>query len=137
MHRHLHIITDTERIVDPDGQPFADLASALAEARQCARDLMAEELRAGRPLPLAWKVQVVDGEGAVEATLKFAELVFGPPMHDRQPTGSVQAAPDLILRAKAIFFKARHHEAELRSSLRALSDHVRALSKLTSSIRQP
>jgi len=134
MHRHLHVITDTERIIDPDGQPFADLASALAEARQCARDLMAEELRAGRSLPLAWKVQLVDSEGAIEATVKFAELVFGSHVHEGQPKRSVQD-PDLTQRAKAIFFKARHNEAALRSSLRALSDNVRLLSKLTASIR--
>ena len=47
----IHILTDNERIIDPDGQECADLATAQAEACQSARELMAQELRAGRPPP--------------------------------------------------------------------------------------
>ena len=45
MRYFIHIVTDLERLVDPDGAEFPDLATARAEARQSARDLMAEDLR--------------------------------------------------------------------------------------------
>jgi hypothetical protein len=37
MHSDLHIVTDTERIVDPDGREFESLAFAVGEAHRCAR----------------------------------------------------------------------------------------------------
>src|SRR5262245_56220663 len=79
MRCYLHILTDCERIVDPDGQVFPDLTAAVAEANQCARLLMAEELRRGRPLPLKWRVQVADASGSIRATAKFSEILFGEP----------------------------------------------------------
>lgn len=132
MHGYLHIVTDTERVVDPDGQQFESLPSAVGEARQCARDLMAEELRQGRPLPLNWRVQVVDDEGCVLATLNFGEIIFG----GQTPTNFLSGPavdPDLVERAKAIFFKAQRTQSELRNGLLVLRDNVRVLSKLTGS----
>jgi hypothetical protein len=73
----IHVITDCERIVDPDGSEFADLQAAREEANQSARDLMAGELLAGRPLPLGWRVQIAREDGTVLATIPFAGLVFG------------------------------------------------------------
>src|SRR5215510_11606020 len=77
MRYFIHIVTDIERIVDPDGQDFPALASARAEARQAARDLMAGELSAGRPVPFGWRVQVASADGTIAWTTRFAELVFG------------------------------------------------------------
>jgi hypothetical protein len=133
MHRYLHIVTDTERIVDPEGQEFDDLPSAIGEARQCARDLMAEELRRGRPLPLGWRVQVADGAGTIHAAFKFAEIVFGA--GSAVPAVHPVLDPDLMNRAKATFFKARKNQIEMKDGLKALWDNVRVLSKLNSSLR--
>ena len=133
MHSYLHIITDTERVVDPDGQQFDSLTSAIDEARQCARDLMAEQLRQGRPLPLNWRVQVADEEGCILATLKFSEIVFGTQTRMQSWSGSVLDR-DLIERAKTIFFKAQRAQGELRTGLLVLRDNVRALSKLTGAL---
>jgi hypothetical protein len=47
------------------------------EANQSARDLMAEELRRGRPVPISWKAQLADDDGKILLTLPFARLVFG------------------------------------------------------------
>ena len=130
MHRYLHIVTDIERLVDPDGQCFDTLASAVEEARQCARDLMAEELLQGRPLPLNWRVQVADEEGCILATFRFADIVFGT----QAPVPFMVAAasdPNLVERAKVLFFKAQRTQGELRDGLLALRDNVRQLSKLT------
>jgi hypothetical protein len=133
MHSYLHIITDTERVADPDGQQFESLVSAIDEARQCARDLMAEQLRQGRPLPLNWRVQVADEEGCILATLKFSEIVFGTQTSTPSWSGAVLDR-DLVERAKTIFFKAQRAQGELRNGLLALRDNVRALSKLTGSL---
>jgi len=128
MHVYIHIVTDTERVVDPDGQQFESLATAVGEACQCARDLMAEEVRQGRPLPLNWRVQVADHEGCILATLKFGVILFGT----QTPTQSGPALDrDLVERAKSIFFKAQRAQGELRNGLLALRDNVRTLSKLT------
>jgi len=135
MHRYLHIVTDTERFVDPEGQEFDDLPSAIEEAHQCARDLMAEELRKGCPLPLGWRVQVADGAGTILSTFKFAEIVFGaesPAVPAIRPV----LDPDLVNRAKATFFKARQSQKELKDGLEALWGNVRALSKLNASMRR-
>jgi Domain of unknown function (DUF6894) len=72
----LHIITDLERVPDPDGQEFPALKAARMEASQCARDLMAEELRHGRSIPLGWRMQIAHADGSIADTIKFADLVF-------------------------------------------------------------
>lgn len=110
MHRYLHIVTDIERLVDPDGQCFDTLASAIEEARQCGRDLMAEELRQGRPLPLNWRVQVADEEGCILATFRFADIVFG----SQAPVPFMVAAasdPNLVERAKVLSSRHSGHKA--------------------------
>src|SRR5262247_3604182 len=76
MRYFIHIVTEKERLVDHDGGEFTDLSSARVEASQSARDLMAEELRCGRPVPFSWQVQVADTDGNVLLTLPFARLVF-------------------------------------------------------------
>ncbi len=134
MHTYFHILTDIERVVDPDGQQFDSLAAATAEARQCARDLMAEELRQGRPLPLSWRVQIADHEGAIEATLSFREIALGQMVPWARTEGLSVLDPDLVHRAKAIFFKAGTAQAALNDGLRMLSENVRVLSKLTGEI---
>jgi hypothetical protein len=88
----IHVITANERIRDPEGAEFVNLATAREEACQSARDLMADELRAGRPLPLAWRVQITNAEERVVFSLKFESLV----LNDRG--GS--AAPSLPPRPK-------------------------------------
>jgi len=130
MRGYIHIVTDTERVVDPDGQQFESLASAVGEARQCARDLMAEEVRQGRPLPLNWRVQVADQEGCILATLKFAVILFGSETPTHPLSGSALDR-DLVERAKSIFFKAQRTQGELQNGLLLLRDNVRTLSKLT------
>jgi hypothetical protein len=76
MRYFIPIVTDQERLVDPNGGLFADLDSARAEASQSARHRMAEELRCGRPVPFACRAQVADDDGNILPTLPFALLVF-------------------------------------------------------------
>jgi hypothetical protein len=129
MHQYLHIVTDTERIIDPDGQEFGDLEMAKQEAVQSARDLMAEELRNGRPIPLNWRVQIAEADGTIRATIKFAELVFGEGVS--MPTARRTRDPDLIARAKATMHKADQGQKQIQQGLEQLRRHVQTLSQLS------
>jgi hypothetical protein len=134
----IHIITDEERLIDPDGGEFTDLESARAEASQSARDLMAEELRCGRPVPFAWQTQVADSDGNILLTLPFARLVFSELIAAQlsrtvRPT-SPEAHLALIERAKATFARARTTNAEIRDGLTELRNQLRRLAQYSSAL---
>jgi hypothetical protein len=138
MQYFIHIVTDQERLIDPEGGVFADLASAREEASQSARDLMAEELRCGRPIPLGWRAQVADGEGTILLTLPFARLVFSEVVAaqlariDRPTTPEAHLA--LIERAKVTFTRARSTHAEIKDGLIELRKQVRRLAQYSSGL---
>jgi hypothetical protein len=67
---------------DPDGQELADLAAARQEAAAAARDLMAESLRAGRPLGLDRAMVVADENGGHVAEVSFEAAL---PAEDASP----------------------------------------------------
>jgi len=71
----IHIVTDTEFIRDWEGEDFADRLEAAQEAAQVARDLMAEELRKGNPLPIRWKVLLALADDTVLMSLPFSQLI--------------------------------------------------------------
>jgi hypothetical protein len=138
MRYFIHIVTDQERIVDPDGGEFTDLASAREEASQSARDLMAEELRKGRPVPFTWLVQVADDGGNVLLTLPFARLVFNEVIAAElikigRPT-TPEAHLALIERAKATFARARTTNAEIKDGLTELRKQVRRLAQYSNAL---
>jgi hypothetical protein len=138
MRYFIHIVTDQERIVDPDGGEFTDLASAREEASQSARDLMAEELRKGRPVPFTWLVQVADDGGNVLLTLPFARLVFNEVIAAQlikigRPT-TPEAHLALIERAKATFARARTTNAEIKDGLTELRKQVRRLAQYSNAL---
>lgn len=136
MRYFIHIITAKERLVDHDGSDFTDLASARAEASQSARDLMAEELRCGRPVPFAWQVQVADTEGNVLITVPFSSLVFGELMATQLAGSSRPITPAahlaLIERAKVTFAGARRTNAEIKNGLIELRNQLRTLARYSS-----
>jgi len=138
MRYFIHIITDQERLVDPDGGEFADLESARAEASQSARDLMAEELRCGRPVPFAWRAQVADDEGNVLLSLPFARLVFSEVIAAQLSRTSRPTSPEahlaLIERAKATFARAKSTNAEIKNGLIELRNQVRRLAQYSSAL---
>src|SRR5215831_16706858 len=71
----IHIVNDTEFIRDWEGEDFSDRQEAAQEAAQVARDLMAEELRKGNPLPVRWKVLLASANDTVLMSLPFSELI--------------------------------------------------------------
>ena len=141
MHLFIHIITDSERIRDPDGEEFADLEAARAEASQSARDLMAGELMAGRPVPFGWRAQLADDEGSVLLTIPFAGLVFGSDdpsfsLHSFRPVvdqGLTERTRALIAHTRRHNNDIKHNIAELRSHLRTLAGTNKALGKVDGS----
>jgi len=138
MRYFIHIVTGKERLIDPDGGEFADLASARAEASQSAREVMAEELRCGRPVPFDWQAQVADHEGNVLLRLAFAQLVFGEVITSQlssisRPT-TAEAHLALIERAKATFARARAANAEIKDNLSELRKHLRTLAQYNTAL---
>src|SRR6516164_6094584 len=71
----IHLVTDSEFIRDWEGEDFADRRVAAQEAAQVARDLMAEELRKGKPLPVRWKVLLALADDTVLMSLPFSQLI--------------------------------------------------------------
>src|SRR5262245_14076886 len=115
MHLYLHVVTDSERIIDPDGQEFATLDAARHEACQSARELVASELLAGRPLPFAWHIQISDTEGAVRASVDFSALLF----EGKDPARPWPAAStvELIARTREIVTKTQQRRADIHRGL--------------------
>jgi hypothetical protein len=134
MHYFLHIVTDTERIIDPEGQAFAGLAAAREEAGQNARDLMAEELRCGRPVPWGWRVQIADQSGTVVHVIRFASLLFEGHKSMRPGMEGLVHEATLIARAKAIFARVRKSQSELNVSLTQLKAQLRTLAEFNAAI---
>ena len=132
MRYFIHIVTDGERIRDPEGAEFADLEAARLEASQSSRDIMAGELVAGRPVPLGWRAQIADADGTVHLTIAFATLVFGEngsPSYNPRPFPRVTDG-NVIVRAKVIMLKAKQQNGELKDGLDQLWSHVRALAQI-------
>ena len=91
----IHIVTDTEFIRDREGEDFADWQAAAQEAAQVARDLMAEKLRKGMPLPIRWRVLLALADDTVLMSLPFSKLIPAaeppPPRRARQAIGQQDA----------------------------------------------
>ena len=136
MRCYIHILTDNERIVDPDGEEFADLEAARAEASQSARDLMAEELMAGRPVPFGWRAQVADSEGAILLTISFAGLVFG----SEQPLAGFAFPPvrnaELVARVREARMSVRTNHGEIKSGIKELWSNLHTLAKMNAALNR-
>src|SRR5262245_63903936 len=71
----IHVFNGSQTISDPEGGEFPHLDAAVAEAAQGARDLIADQLRRGNPVPARWEAHVADENGAVLEVIPFAALV--------------------------------------------------------------
>jgi hypothetical protein len=134
MHCFIHIVTDEQRIVDPEGEEFADLEAARLGASQSARDLMANELVAGRPVPFGWRVQVADLDGTVLLTIPFASLAFGQTVGMEGWKFPRVAGPEVLGRARATMLKAHHANGDVLRSIGELWSHLRTLSDVNATL---
>ena len=73
----LHIRSGEELIEDPDVSELRDLDEARAEAIAGARDLLAEQLRLGKPLD-GQRIEIYDEAGQLLATIPFREVFTLP-----------------------------------------------------------
>ena len=70
-HYFLHLRDGSQLFEDPEGQTFDDLAAAVREATQGAREIMADNLRFGKPLGVHREIVVSDIEGRPVSTVAF------------------------------------------------------------------
>src|SRR5262245_50355516 len=117
MHLYLHILTDKERLRDPDGQECADLNEAQREAEQSARHLIAQALMAGRGVPFEWKIQIADAEDTVIATISFANIVFGKEGLSEN-SSTVVRTPGASEDARDFIAGTRKRREEIRATIR-------------------
>ena len=124
MRYFFHILTDTERLRDPDGGEFPTLAEAFAEATQSARDLIAEELRCGRAVPSLWSIQITQEDDTVLQAVPFVRLLIHDDVHQLHFRQShdprVIAHTTTRLRARAMTGEIIRHLAKLRENLGVL-----------------
>ena len=74
-HYFLHIRDGDERLDDPEGGDFDNLAGAKDEALQGARELISECVRVGSPMRLHRVFEIADPEGRIFATVPFADAI--------------------------------------------------------------
>ena len=72
---YLHICDGSCTIEDGEGYDFADAHAAREEAIWSARDLMASNLRDGKPLGLNRFFRVTDDKGATLFDVQFRDAV--------------------------------------------------------------
>ena len=129
----IHIVTNSERIVDPEGQECADFETARAEACRSAAELVAQELRAGRP-PVDWRVQIANVEGTILDTISFRALAFGngtavAPLASRETRQLIDDVRDAIRRG-------REQRAGVRASIAEARKQLRTLGRLNAALGQ-
>ena len=73
-HYFFHIRSPNERIEDLEGGDFDDLHAALTEALQSAREMMADDIRKGRPSEPR-QFEIVDENGDLVARLPFGDAL--------------------------------------------------------------
>jgi hypothetical protein len=129
MRYYFHILTDRQRLRDPDGEEFPTLEAAREEATQSARDLIAEELRHGRTAPSRWRIQIAHKDDTIVDTLPFAALLMGGGDY-AQPPVTKMIDPEFISSTKATFAYARTANAEIRNRLIELRDNLQTLAQL-------
>lgn len=98
MNYFIHIVTDFERLIDHEGYCFASASEARDEAEMAARQILAEELLAVRPLPLSWRAEVTDQSGKMISCIEFSSLVREDP--EREPQNRSADSKRIVQRLK-------------------------------------
>jgi 4-diphosphocytidyl-2C-methyl-D-erythritol kinase len=122
----LHIDRGDSIIRDEEGTEYSDLETALADARQSARELIMEELRTGRPIPLDWLILVAPEDG-VATTLAFASLVANTQTEQKPEQPSFH---NKIERAAAGFDRTAATNAVIRDTVGSIRASLRELASL-------
>src|SRR5262249_9599555 len=121
MRYYFHIIKNRERLRDPDGEEFPSLDCA-EEATQCARELIAEELRCGRAVPAQWRIQIARSDETILDTVPFAPILWGEEIQEYRPRSRFTSKHhhELLTRALATADRARASHAEITHLIEGL-----------------
>lgn len=71
---HLHVFHG-EPVHDHEGLDRPDLDAAIKEAVRGARDLIASDMRAGRPIYRSNHIDIADHAGRVLHTVRYADVL--------------------------------------------------------------
>jgi hypothetical protein len=71
----IHLVDGPTSVMDEEGYEFADIEDARREAVESARDLMASNLRDGKPLGLHRSFRIMDDSGALLDEVTFDDAV--------------------------------------------------------------
>jgi hypothetical protein len=118
MRYFFHIDTGTGLIRDHEGGDYESLTEAAEEGKQSARDIIVEELRQGRPLPLEWLILITPDHGP-SITVPFASLAPNP--------GEKLTFPQAVARTSRQYERVRESNREIRETVDRIREAIRAL----------
>lgn len=75
MPRFYLTVCNDARAIDDEGEELPDLEAATSRAVQGARELIAEDILAGRPISRRHCIEILDAEGAVLHTVYFTDVI--------------------------------------------------------------
>ena len=73
-HFHFNVLNDT-RAIDYEGVALPDLDAAIANADQGARELIAENVLAGRVISKRHCIEITDVDGELLHTVRFGQII--------------------------------------------------------------
>jgi hypothetical protein len=93
---------------------------------------MAQQLRAGAPPPLAWRIQIADAEDTILATVSFSAIAFG---RDEAIT-PLTSLPngEIIRQVRDAIREGRERRAGIRASIVEVHQHLRTLARLNQAL---
>ncbi|MBB5714337.1 DUF6894 family protein [Sphingomonas aerophila] len=71
---YLHVFNDAS-VLDTEGSELPDLEAAARDAVQGIRELIAEEVVAGRPISRQHRIEIQDEDGAHLRTVFFGDVL--------------------------------------------------------------
>jgi hypothetical protein len=74
MQFYFHVITNRVFLRDSEGSEFSDLLEVEGDAIETIRELVADEVRRGKPIPLGWKLLIASPKDTVIKCLPFTKL---------------------------------------------------------------
>ena len=134
MRYYFHLLTERERLRDPDGEEFSTLAEACEEATQSARDLIAEELRCGRAVPSLWSIQISQEDDTVLETVPFVRLLIYDDVHQLYFPRSHDLGAIALRRATRV--RAHATTAEIIRLLGELRENIGVLAHLNDELKK-
>src|SRR5262245_8435872 len=123
----IHVLAGSKFIADPEGAEFDGLAAAEAEAVQSACDLIAEELRRGKPVPRHWQARIASADGTVLRSIPFAALMDGDTGHAPAPPSAPEGFSALYERVRDTADRSHRINEEIQATVGDIRNQLRTL----------